>query len=87
MSDIKVSSFLNREWKLLRYVKYPDIVDLSKLPEKDEFYELYEKDIPEREVPCSMKPLSQRRSICYNKTYAYVFFDKSNGVALLLQFG
>lgn len=48
LNEIKVVSFLSTEKKLLRYVKYPDIVDLSKLPTKDEFYELYEKDIPDR---------------------------------------
>lgn len=46
--DIKVSSFLDHEKKLLRYVKYPHIVDLEKLPTKDEFVAYYEKDIPER---------------------------------------
>lgn len=50
VNSVKVTSFLTTEDKLLRYVKYPDIVDLSKLPTKDEFYELYEKDIPERHI-------------------------------------
>lgn len=50
VNSVKVTSFLTTENRLLRYVKYPDIVDLSKLPTKDEFYELYEKDIPERHV-------------------------------------
>ncbi len=48
VNEIKVTSFLSTEDKLLRYVTHPDIVDLSKLPCKDEFYELYEKEIPER---------------------------------------
>jgi hypothetical protein len=48
VNEIKVTSFLSTEDKLLRYVTHPDIVDLSKLPSKDEFYALYEKEIPER---------------------------------------
>ena len=48
VNEIKVTSFLSTEDKMLRYATHPDIVDLSKLPSKDEFYALYEKEIPER---------------------------------------
>ena len=48
INNIKITSFLSIENRLLRYVKFPDIVDLEKLPSKDEFISLYEKDIPER---------------------------------------
>lgn len=48
--DIKVTSFSDREKKLLRFVRYPKIVDLDKLPTKDEFISYYEKDIPDRHV-------------------------------------
>lgn len=48
--EIKISSFLNREQKMLRYVKYPEIVDVDKLPTKDEFESLYRRDRIDRHV-------------------------------------
>ena len=48
LDDIKIHSFFTREKKMAKYVRYPDIVNLDKLPTKEEFRALYEKDIPER---------------------------------------
>ena len=48
VDDVKISSFFNKESKMLGCVRYPDILDLDKLPSREEFYELYGRDIPER---------------------------------------
>ena len=48
LDDVKTASLLDRERKLLRFVKYPRIVDLKALPGRDEFFALYEQDVPER---------------------------------------
>lgn len=47
---IETHSFLKSEVKMLQYVKYRDILDLSKLLSDDEIASIYMKDIPERHV-------------------------------------
>ena len=53
--DIKVNSFIEREVKLLQYVKNRNLIDLSKLPDDNYIYNLYKLDIPERHV--RIKPM------------------------------
>ncbi|MBQ7564640.1 MAG: hypothetical protein IJT16_11700 [Lachnospiraceae bacterium] len=48
LSEIKISSFAAKEEKQLNYVRFRDVVDLTKLPDRAEFYALYERDIPDR---------------------------------------
>lgn len=45
---IETHSFLKSEVKMLQYVKYRNILDLSKLPSDAEFTSIYMKDIPDR---------------------------------------
>ena len=45
---IETHSFLKSEVKMLQYVKYRNILDLSKLPSDAEFISIYMKDIPDR---------------------------------------
>lgn len=46
--DINTCSFVKKEVKLLQYVKYRDLIDISKLPNFDYLHHLYQFDIPER---------------------------------------
>lgn len=48
LRDIKTHSFLDKEISMLKLIKNRNIIDLSNLPSKKEFYQLYNKDIPER---------------------------------------
>ena len=43
--DIDVSSFAKKETGLLKYVKNPMMIDISKLPDKEDIRELIRKDI------------------------------------------
>lgn len=45
---IETHSFLKSEVKMLQYVKYRNILDLSKLPSDAEFISIYMRDIPSR---------------------------------------
>lgn len=45
---IETHSFLKSEVKMLQYVKYRNILDLSKLPSDAEFISIYMRDIPDR---------------------------------------
>ena len=49
LRDIKTHSFLDKEINMLRLIKNRNIIDLSRLPSKQEFYQLYSKDIPDRQ--------------------------------------
>ena len=48
-NKITTHSFLKYEKDLLKLVKYKDILDINALPSKEFFYNLYLKDIPERQ--------------------------------------
>lgn len=48
LRDIKTHSFLDKEVNMLRLINNRNIIDLAKLPTKQEFYLLYSKDIEER---------------------------------------